>query len=127
MRRSQPVTTDSSGPKTGPNPLVWKRILKNLRRATLVLVSTPSRLAPQPTGGNRRREADATTRRTSAGTRRAGSVRGEVAAVLLEALEGGADLLLGLEAADPLGALDGLSGLEVLVDLEEVLDLEAVE
>ena len=39
------------------------------------------------------------------------------------ALEGLTDLLLGLLATHPVGALDGLAGLEVLVDLEEVLNL----
>ena len=43
------------------------------------------------------------------------------------ALEGLTDLLLGLLAAHPVGALNRLAGLEVLVDLEEVLDLQAVE
>src|SRR4051812_2751057 len=37
------------------------------------------------------------------------------------------DLLLGLAAPCPRGALDALAGLEVLVGLEEVLDLEQVE
>ena len=53
--------------------------------------------------------------------------RSSAVALGLEALEGGVDLGLGLDAADPVGALDGLAGLEVLVDLEEVLDLEPVE
>src|SRR3954449_3676275 len=36
-------------------------------------------------------------------------------------------LVLGLGAADPVGALDGLARLELLVDGEEVLDLQPVE
>src|SRR5689334_19218701 len=53
--------------------------------------------------------------------------RGSVAALVLEALVGPLDLGLGVDTADPVGALDGLAGLQVLVDLEEVLDLQAVE
>src|SRR4051812_47874843 len=64
MGRSQPVTTDSSGPKTGPKTLVWKRNLESL----LAGLRATRRTARTSTNGrDRRREADATTRRTSVG------------------------------------------------------------